>query len=154
MPRLSDGEELPDRRTRPGMSRQSPATSTVVVTAALIEREGRFLVTKRQRGVHLEGLWEFPGGKCDAGEDLRTCLVRELKEELAIAVRVEAEILTTTHAYDDRRVELHFIRCELLDNPTPQLGQEMRWVTRTELATLQFPPADAELIRVLVANER
>ena len=135
------------------MTHDSPAISTIVVTAAVIEQNGRFLVTKRQRGVHLEGLWEFPGGKCDAGEDLRSCLVRELKEELAVAARVGAEILTTTHAYDDRRVELHFMRCELLGNPTPEVGQQMRWVTHAELATLQFPPADAELIRLLV-NER
>jgi mutator protein MutT len=126
---------------------------TIVVTAAVIERDGRLLVTKRQRGVHLEGLWEFPGGKCDAGEDLRSCLARELKEELAVAARVGAEILTTTHAYDDRRVELHFMSCELLGNPTPEVGQQMLWVTRAELATLQFPPADVELIRLLV-NER
>jgi len=122
---------------------------TVVVTAAVIERDGRFLVTKRQRGVHLEGLWEFPGGKCDAGEDLRACLRRELKEELAVSACVGEEILATTHAYDDRRVELHFIRCEVLGNPSPQVGQEMRWAGREELATLQFPPADAELIRLL-----
>ena len=122
---------------------------TVVVTAAVIERDGRFLVTKRQRGVHLEGLWEFPGGKCDAGEDLRACLRRELKEELAVSACVGEEILATTHAYDDRRVELHFIRCEVLGNPSPQAGQEMRWAGREELATLQFPPADAELIRLL-----
>jgi 8-oxo-dGTP diphosphatase len=122
---------------------------TVVVTAAVIERDGRFLVTKRQRGVHLEGLWEFPGGKCDAGEDLRACLRRELKEELAVSARIGEEILATTHAYDDRRVELHFIRCEVLGNPSPQIGQEMRWAGREELATLQFPPADAELIRLL-----
>jgi len=122
---------------------------TVVVTAAVIERDGRFLVTKRQRGVHLEGLWEFPGGKCDAGEDLRACLRRELKEELAVSARIGEEILATTHAYDDRRVELHFIRCEVLGNPSPQVGQEMRWAGREELATLQFPPADAELIRLL-----
>jgi 8-oxo-dGTP diphosphatase len=122
---------------------------TVVVTAAVIERDGRFLVTRRQRGVHLEGLWEFPGGKCNAGEDLHACLRRELKEELAIGARIGEEILATTHAYDDRRVELHFMRCELLGSPAPQVGQEMRWAAREELATLEFPPADTELIRLL-----
>jgi 8-oxo-dGTP diphosphatase len=135
------------------MTCQRSAAFTVVVTAAVIERDGRFLVTKRQRGVHLEGLWEFPGGKCEAGEDLRSCLLRELKEELGVAARIGDEILMTTHAYEDRRVELHFIGCELLGSPTPQIGQEMRWVPRAELAALQFPPADAELIRLLV-NER
>jgi len=125
------------------------ALATIVVTAAVIEREGRFLVTRRQPGVHLEGLWEFPGGKCEAGEDERSCLSRELKEELAVGVQVREEIFTTTHAYPDRSVELHFLRCELLGTPLPQNGQEMRWVARADLARLEFPPADAELIRFL-----
>ena len=56
-------------------------------------------------------------------------------------------MFTTTHGYPDRRVELHFFRCELLGEPRPQLGQEMRWVRREELAALEFPPADAELIQ-------
>jgi mutator protein MutT len=122
---------------------------TVIVTAAVIEVGGRFLVTRRQKGVHLEGLWEFPGGKCDAGEPLDTCLARELVEELDVAARVGAEVFTITHVYPDRAVELHFFSCELLGEPKPQLGQEMRWVDRRELATLEFPPADAELIRML-----
>ena len=122
---------------------------TIVVTAAVIERNGCFLVTKRQRGVHLGGLWEFPGGKCEPGEDHAACLARELKEELAVAVRVGDELFATTHAYSDRAVELHFIRCELLGDPSPQVGQEVRWVSRADLAMLEFPPADAELIRLL-----
>ena len=122
---------------------------TVVVTAAVVEIDGRFLVTRRQKGVHLEGLWEFPGGKCDRDEPLKACLARELHEELDVPSRVGEEIFTTTHAYPERSVELHFFRCELLGDPRPQLGQEMRWVSREELATLEFPPADAELIRIL-----
>jgi mutator protein MutT len=124
-------------------------TTTVVVTAAVVEHDGRFLVTRRQRGVHLEGFWEFPGGKCDAGEPLADCLARELREELDVASRVGDELFTTTHAYPDRAVELHFFRCELLGDPRPLLGQEMRWVRRDELAALEFPPADAELIEIL-----
>jgi hypothetical protein len=58
-------------------------------------------------------------------------------------------VFTTTHAYGDRRVELHFFACELLGEPRPLLGQEMRWVARGELGGLQFPPADAELIGAL-----
>ena len=123
--------------------------TTIVVTAAVIERDGRFLVTRRQKGVHLEGYWEFPGGKCDAGETLEACLARELREELDVDARVGGEVFTTTHAYPDRTVELHFFRCDLHGEPRPQLGQEMRWVPRGELATLAFPPADAELIRRL-----
>ena len=123
--------------------------TTIVVTAAVIDRDGRFLVTRRQQGVHLEGYWEFPGGKCDTGESLEACLARELREELDVAARVGAEVFTTTHTYLDRRVELHFLRCELNGEPRPQLGQDMRWVSREELATLEFPPADAELIQRL-----
>jgi 8-oxo-dGTP diphosphatase len=128
--------------------------TTLVVTAAVIERDGRLLVTRRGRGTHLEGYWEFPGGKCDADETHETCLARELQEELAVSAAVGVEILTTTHAYPDRRVELHFFRCRLLGAPAPQIGQEMRWVTREELGGLLFPPADTELVQLLMRNER
>ena len=123
--------------------------ATIRVTAAVIERDGLVLVTRRPQGVHLEGYWEFPGGKCDAGESLEHCLARELREELAVDARIGMEVFTTTHAYDDRRIELHFFACDLIGEPRPLLGQEMRWVGRRELARLQFPPADAELIVAL-----
>jgi 8-oxo-dGTP diphosphatase len=123
--------------------------TTIVVTAAVIERDGTLLLTRRQAGVHLEGYWEFPGGKCDAGETLSACLARELREELDVEARVGDEVFTTTHAYPERVVELHFFRCEIVGEPRPQLGQEMRWVRRGELPALEFPPADAELIEVL-----
>jgi 8-oxo-dGTP diphosphatase len=131
--------------------------NTLVVAAAVVERDlGRddvpvahFLVTRRQPGVHLEGRWEFPGGKCEPGESLVACLIRELREELAVDARVGAELLVTSHDYPDRRVELHFIRCELDGDPVPQQGQDMRWVPRDELTALAFPPADEALIRLL-----
>jgi len=123
--------------------------SRIVVTAAVIERDGALLVTRRQAGVHLEGYWEFPGGKCDAGETLSACLARELREELDVEARVGDEMFTTTHPYPERIVELHFFRCEIVGEPRPQQGQEMRWVRRDELQALEFPPADAELIEVL-----
>ena len=127
-------------------------TATIIVTAAVIERDGAFLVTRRQEGTHLAGAWEFPGGKCDARESLVQCLTRELREELDADVEVGAEIHTTTHDYCDRRIELHFLSCRLTTIPHPVLGQEMRWVARADLVGLQFPPADAELIRILIAG--
>jgi 8-oxo-dGTP diphosphatase len=121
----------------------------IVVTAAVIEQEGRYLVTRRQRGVHLEGFWEFPGGKCEPDESLPDCLRRELLEELGADARVGRELLTVTHHYPEKSIELHFIACTLLGPAEPRLGQEMRWVTRAELPSLQFPPADDELIALL-----
>jgi 8-oxo-dGTP diphosphatase len=129
-------------------------TRTLVVTAAVIERDGTFLVTRRQAGTHLAGSWEFPGGKCDPGEPLAACLRRELREELDADAEIGAEVYTTTHEYPDRRVELHFLSCRLLTEPSAVLGQEMRWVARGDLESLEFPPADAELIRLLVNARR
>lgn len=124
-----------------------------VVVAAVVERDGAFLVTRRTRGTHLEGHWEFPGGKCEPGETHADCLRREMREELDVEVAVGREILTTRHAYRDRTVQLHFYRCELAGMPRPRLGQAMRWVRRDELASLRFPPADAELIEQLTKGE-
>jgi mutator protein MutT len=125
---------------------------TLVVTAAVIEDRGRFFVTRRHRGTHLEGYWEFPGGKCEAGESLRECLQRELMEELGVGATIGEEIFTATHAYPDRTVELHFLACSLHNAPVALLGQEMRWVARAELRSLAFPPADAELIEKLAGG--
>lgn len=125
---------------------------TMVVTAAVIERDGRFLVTRRQRGVHLEGYWEFPGGKCDPGETLIACLGRELREELAVDAAIGEKMFATTHAYPERTVELHFFRCDIQGEPEPQIGQEMRWVPRNELRGLAFPPADSKLIDLLTQS--
>jgi mutator protein MutT len=124
--------------------------TTILVTAAIIERNGQFLVTRRQPGAHLAGTWEFPGGKCDPGEPLNACMVRELREELGIAAVVGDEVFTTVHDYADRRVELHFYRCQSSDDPLPLLGQEMQWVAREELGRLEFPPADRALISLLM----
>jgi 8-oxo-dGTP diphosphatase len=128
----------------------TPDRAPIVVAAAVIELEGKFLLTRRQPGVHLEGLWEFPGGKCRPGESLTRCLARELEEELAVAAEVGAEMLTVAHEYPDRAVEMHFLRCRLLGEPVPQLGQEMRWVAREELRALDFPPADHQLLDTLL----
>ena len=135
------------------MTDVSPPPRRIVVTAAVIERDGRFLVTRRPRGVHLEGLWEFPGGKCEPGETHAGSLEREIAEELNTGVVVHQEIFAVTHAYPDRVVELHFFECGLTGTPSAMLGQEMRWVPREELRSLPFPPADEELIRRLTLGK-
>ncbi|MPZ17211.1 MAG: NUDIX domain-containing protein [Luteitalea sp.] len=121
----------------------------MTVAAAVIERSDAFLLTRRLAGTHLEGHWEFPGGKCEPGEALPACLRRELDEELGCGARVHERLFSTTHAYPARIVDLYFYRCELLGEPEPRLGQQMRWVPRDELRTLPLPPADAALIELL-----
>lgn len=123
--------------------------TTIVVAAAVVERDGRVLVTRRQPGVHLEGLWEFPGGKCEAGETLGACLRREMREELDVEVTIGAELYSVSHDYPDRRIELHFLSCELLGEPVPRMGQALRWAARADLDPDEFPPADADLVRRL-----
>lgn len=122
---------------------------TLVVLAAVIEEDGAFLLTRRLKGTHLAGTWEFPGGKREPGESDEACLRRELDEELGVSAEVGAEIFTITHAYAERTVELHFRRCTITGSPKALLGQEIRWVKREELHTLQFPEADRELIEKL-----
>ena len=129
--------------------------TAIVVTAAVVELDGRFLVTRRLSGTHLEGYWEFPGGKCEAGETLEASLQRELREELGVDAVIGTEILATSHTYPERRVELHFFQVTLSGEPVPQLGQEMQWVLRGHLVNLKFPPADDELIeRLTESRER
>jgi 8-oxo-dGTP diphosphatase len=126
--------------------------AAIAVVAAVIEDAGAFLVTRRPTGVHLAGLWEFPGGKIDEGETHAAALAREIREELGVDVTVHDLIFQTTHAYPERTVTLYFYRCRLGGQPTPMLGQEMRWVARNELPSLGFPPADKDLIRLLSAS--
>ena len=119
----------------------------VEVTAAIVERSGRFLVTRRDPAKHLGGLWEFPGGKREPGESLETCLTRELDEELGVRIRVGHPLAVVPWAYPDRRVLLHFFRCRIQQGQVaPREGQPYRWVTAGELRALPMPPADAEVV--------
>ncbi len=125
----------------------------MIVVAAVIEEDNRFLLTRRQPGVHLAGMWEFPGGKIDSAETHSAALEREIKEELDAGVDVGVLVFHTTHEYPDRSVALYFYRCTLVGTPRPLLGQEMRWVPRDELAALGFPPADEALITLLLESD-
>jgi 8-oxo-dGTP diphosphatase len=122
----------------------------VVVVAAVIEENGRFLVARRLQGTHLAGCWEFPGGKVQSGESHEAALAREISEELSSGISQLRPIFQTSHEYPERSVELRFYRCALTGTPKPMLGQDLRWVARDELASMEFPPADAELITGLV----
>jgi mutator protein MutT len=133
---------------------QRPASAdTVPVVAAVIERGGRLLITRRRAGTHLSGLWEFPGGKPEPGERKEDALVREIKEELGAVVSVGEQIETVEWQYPGKRVSLTFFRCALTGEPQPLEGQEMAWVAPADLSRYQFPEADAALIERLSAGD-
>ena len=121
----------------------------IEVVAAVIERDGKLLITRRPEGSHLSGLWEFPGGKPQPGETFEQALRREIDEELGAEVSVGERIETIEWQYPDKRVRLVFVRCDVRGEPRPLEGQEMAWVTPAELARYEFPPADAALIQRL-----
>ncbi len=127
------------------------SSSSIVVVAAVIEQDGRFLLTLRPAGSHLAHHWEFPGGKCEAHETHAEALRRELHEELDIVAEVGLLEYAVTHAYPERTVALHFYRCTYTGEPRGMIGQQVRWVAREALAALPFPAADAELIARLTA---
>jgi 8-oxo-dGTP diphosphatase len=118
----------------------------IVVVAAVIERDGRYLLTLRPAGTHLADHWEFPGGKCQPHETHADALRRELHEELDIVAQVGDLVHEVTHVYPDRTVALHFYACGYDGVPKGMIGQQVRWVARADLATLRFPDADATLI--------
>ncbi len=124
-----------------------------IVTAAVIERNASFLLTRRPEGTHLAGTWEFPGGKCEAEETPEACLRRELREELDVDANVGEEMFRTRYHYPDRFLELRFFRCQISGEPRAVQGQEMRWVLRREVTSLSFPPADAAFIESLCEGQ-
>ena len=122
---------------------------TVEVVAAVIEREGKILITRRPAGSHLGGLWEFPGGKPEPGETFEEALRREIEEELGAGASVGERLDTIEWQYPDKRVRLLFFRCRIEGDPRPLEGQEMAWVDPPDLGRYEFPAADAALIERL-----
>jgi 8-oxo-dGTP diphosphatase len=118
-----------------------------VVGGLVRDAAGRYLITQRRRGSHLEGLWEFPGGKIEAGESPEAALRRELTEELGATFTVGKLFETVRWEYPDRSVLLRFYDCTLESGTVePREGQAMAWVDPTDLPQYDFPPADRELI--------
>ena len=125
----------------------------IEVTAALIrDADGRYLITRRRQGSHLAGLWEFPGGKLEAGETPEIGLRRELEEELTATFDVGPLVETIHWEYPDRTVVLRFYSCRHAAGPIePREGQAMAWVAPERLGDYNFPPADGALIQRLRA---
>jgi mutator protein MutT len=125
----------------------------IEVSAGLIFRSGRLLITQRHADAHLGGLWEFPGGKREPNETFEQCLVRELREELGVEVVVRELFETVTHAYPERAVLLKFFLCRLSQGEPQALDcAAVKWVSREELTAHDFPAADAGLLTRLQAE--
>jgi 8-oxo-dGTP diphosphatase len=124
----------------------------LVAAAALVDPDGRVLVTQRPEGKQFAGFWEFPGGKVESGERPETALIRELKEELAIDVSESclAPLTFASHAYEDFHLLMPFYVCRRwkgIVNATE--GQALKWLRPRDLRGLAMPPADAPLIPFL-----
>ena len=127
--------------------------NTIDVSAGLIFCEGKLLIAQRPAGGHLPDLWEFPGGKVELGETFEECLQRELFEELGIEVNVCEQVMTITHAYPEKTVELWFFLCQLVaGEPQGMEGQALAWVDQEDLGRHSFPEADAQLLVKLRQN--
>ncbi|HMQ15818.1 MAG TPA: (deoxy)nucleoside triphosphate pyrophosphohydrolase [Phycisphaerae bacterium] len=125
------------------------------VAVALVRRDGRWLVARRRAGAHLGGLWEFPGGKCETDETVESAALRELSEECAVAAEPQRTLRPLRYEYPERIVHLHAVVCRWLSGEPRPLGcDECRWVTTAELAALDMPVANAEILSELAAIER
>lgn len=126
-----------------------------VAVGVLIDESNRVLVSLRAKQAHQGGLWEFPGGKCEAGETIEEALSRELDEELGIQVLSDAPLCKITHDYGDKRVLLEVRRVlRFTGVPRGREGQEVRWAAISSLEPAQFPAANEPIIRRIQLAKR
>jgi 8-oxo-dGTP diphosphatase len=125
----------------------------VDVSAALIFHGGKLLITQRPADAHLGGLWEFPGGKREAGETFEQCVAREIREELGMEIAVGELFEEITHAYQTKTVHLKFFICQWMGGKPRALGcAAFQWIGKGEIAEYQFPAADARLLEKLAVS--
>ena len=125
----------------------------LVVAVALVDADRRVLIAQRPEGKQLAGLWEFPGGKIEAGERPEETLIRELAEELDIRVKEPclAPLSFTSHRYDDFHLLMPLYVCRRWEGtPRAMEHQALRWVAPSRLRDFPMPPADEPLIPALI----
>ena len=123
------------------------STRVVRVVAGILIRDGHVLIAERSASRHGAGLWEFPGGKPEAGEDLPTALHRELREELDIEIGGARAFCQVTHEYPGRHVDLHFFTVAgWRGEPRGAEGQRIEWVSRDGLGGYEFLAANAGVV--------
>jgi 8-oxo-dGTP diphosphatase len=130
----------------------SPAMPLWVVAAAIVDRNGRVLVQQRPPDTSMAGLWEFPGGKVEPGETPEAALMRELHEELGIAVSladIPGGLFVTTHVGDRPLILLLYLCRSWHGEAQPLHATALKWCHLSELAALPMPPADVPLVEML-----
>jgi len=124
----------------------------LVAAVALIDRDGRILLTQRPEGKEMAGLWEFPGGKIESGETPEHALIRELQEELGINTWASclAPLTFASHSYPEFHLLMPLFACRKWEGiPMAQEGQSLAWVPVAKLRDYPMPPADRPLIPIL-----
>ncbi|MER8806246.1 8-oxo-dGTP diphosphatase MutT [Mesorhizobium australicum] len=125
----------------------------LVAACALVDADGRVLLAQRPQGKQLAGLWEFPGGKVEAGETPEQCLVRELQEEIGIETDIPclAPLTFASHSYDDFHLLMPLFVCRRFRGiAQPREGQALKWVRPRQMRDYPMPPADTPLIPFLI----
>lgn len=129
------------------MEIQAQPNALHVAVGVVRNRQGKILLARRHAHLHQGGLWEFPGGKVEAGETVEEALRRELREELSIAVEAASPLIKIAHDYGDKRVLLDVWRVENFSGePRGMENQPIRWAAPDELAALEFPAANRPIV--------
>ena len=132
------------------------AKEVIRVVAAVIERDGRYLITQRNAGAVLPLLWEFPGGRVEPDETENDALAREVKQRIGVDVQVVEKIGEHHHEYAHYDVHMMMFKCTIPDeaHPYPATVNDLRWVTSREFLDYDFPPADEKTMSKLLGLMR
>jgi 8-oxo-dGTP diphosphatase len=131
---------------------EAPKRLLLVAACALIDADGRVLLSQRPEGKQMAGLWEFPGGKVEAGETPEAALIRELREELGIDTWASclAPLTFASHGYDHFHLLMPVFACRKWEGvATPREHAALRWAAVRDLPNYPMPPADKPLLAVL-----
>ena len=123
----------------------------IVGTAIIFDDKNRILIGQRPEGKALAGLWEFPGGKQEAGETIEQCIMREIKEELNVSCDVGDFLLSVSKEYEhgDFKLMVYVAKIKDMENLQAKVHQQLHWVYSKDMAKYEFPAADAEVIKFL-----
>lgn len=122
--------------------------------AVIWNQSGQILIDRRKAGGAMGGLWEFPGGKIEAGETVPQCIVREIQEELAIEIIVGKHLISINHIYPTFEITLIVHHCQHISGtPQPIESEEIRWVNVPDLDKYEYPAANYQIIKIIQSDQ-